>query len=283
METTSGLNPNKFTEERVDICTIVFSSGASSGLDHFDMISRCLGSILESTDPHRFRLWIGCNNASGRVMELVEKLSQQPNVSFIVGKPVPDRNGHAAFPKYPLMGRLFAKTRSQWLVWFDDDSFVTSPTWLQDLGRAVNANPDVAQFGKTADVPLMNPAPGWVESAAWFNPETIHETVKGPDGVIRVRCPFIVGGFYALRRDAMEKCRIPDPRLFHNSGDWTTGLALKHQGFKPMHYTAGVAINTAPRRGIHEDAWSPPGIGSRLQEEAISTDRRLFDARNQPG
>ena len=69
--------------------------------------------------------------------------------------------------------------------------------------------------------------------------------------------PVVVQGdklrFYAISRNAINGCCIPDPRLIHNNGDWTTGMALHHQGFKIANYTYGVTINDAPRRGIHAD------------------------------
>ena len=66
------------------------------------------------------------------------------------------------------------------------------------------------------------------------------------------------GGFYALSRYAIDTCAIPDPSLFHNDGDWATSLALKHKGMQIADFTYGVEIDTEPRRGIHEDAWTAP-------------------------
>ena len=159
------------------------------------------------------------------------------------------------------------------MVWFDDDSYVTEDGWLPELEQAIAKFPDVAQFGRLADVPWMQPAVGWVENASWSKPEVQHERVLVPDGSHRIVCPYIVGGFYALRRDAIEKCQIPDPRLFHNGGDWTTGLALNHQGFKIRHHTYGVAINQSERRGIHDDVWRSPGVAAQLQSQFIDDER----------
>ena len=92
-----------------------------------------------------------------------------------------------------------------------------------------------------------------------------------------MRFDYIVGGFYAIRREAIRRCDIPDPRLFHNGGDWTTGLALAHQGFVVAHHTYGVEINTAPRRGMHADRWQPPGHAATLQHQIIERDQELWD------
>lgn len=273
----------RFADTPVDICVLTFCSGHSSEDDHYDLIARCLHSIIGNTDQSRYRLSIGCNNPSPRVLELVRTLGERDNTRWIIGEAARDGNDVPVYPKYPMMERLFADTRSPWLVWFDDDSCVTEPTWLDSLEDAINADTGAAQFGKQADVPLMNPDPGWMETAPWYSPSANCEKLDLDDGTQRVVCPYIVGGFYALRRDAMQKCRIPDPRLFHNHGDWTTGLALRHQGFTIKHHTQGVAINTEPRRGIHEDLWRAPGKAADLQQESIRRDRLLFERPRAPG
>ena len=47
----------------------------------------------------------------------------------------------------------------------------------------------------------------------------------GPDGSLVLGCRFVLGGFHAISREAIVAADVPDPRLFHNGGDWFTSLA----------------------------------------------------------
>ncbi len=281
--------------EPMDVATIAFSSAHDAANDHFDLIDRLLSSLFERTDPTRFRLHVGCNDVSPRVRDRIDSFALRCSVRIVEGDAHRDGSGATAYPKYPLMRRLLAGVRSSWFVWFDDDSYVTRSDWLDALverireaeqGRAIGvdqpgaaaaATGGVAQFGKLADAPMMNPPPGWIERASWRDPGMSHETVTLDDGTSRIVCPFVVGGFFAMRSDAMRRADVPDPRLFHNGGDWTTGLALAHKGYSVADHRYGVAINDAPRRGIHADRWYPPGRAAKMQEAAIRADQCRFD------
>jgi hypothetical protein len=261
-----------------DICVIAFSSDSTPENDHYELIARCLESIAAYTDPRKYRLLIGCNNLSPRALRLVNGFRDARGATARNGRSYPDAGGRLVFPKYPLMRSLYGLTRAPWVVWFDDDTYATAPDWLEGLEEAINRHPNAEQFGKKADTPMANPRPRWIETARWYNPAIIHEDVELGDGTARVVCDYIVGGFYAISRKAIRRCSIPDVRLFHNGGDWTTGLALRHQGFGIAHHTYGVAINRAPRRGMHLDHWSPPGEAARRQERRIAEERLLFES-----
>lgn len=283
-ETRSRREPSgRHGVEPIDIATVAFSSAHDDAHDHFDLIDRCVSSIVGCTDRRRFRLHVGCNHVSPRVRRRLEALRSQCDVRFVEGKMHRDACGAAAYPKYPLMRRLLAGVESRWFVWFDDDSYATEKDWLDALTERIELAEEhdgrcgIAQLGKLADAPMMNPAPGWIEKAAWRNTAFEHEYLPCDAGTKRVVCPFVVGGFFALKTAAMRGASIPDPRLFHNGGDWTTGLALAHQGYSVADHRYGVVINAAPRRGIHADRWYPPGQAASMQVVAISADQRRFD------
>lgn len=261
----------------VDICVITFSSDDTPENDHYELIFRCLESIVAHTDPRKYRLHIGCNNLSPRAMRLVKEFCDERGATTRIGRPRPDADGRPVFPKYPLMRSLYRSTRAPWVVWFDDDTYAIESDWLEALEETINRHPNAGQFGKKAATPMANPPLGWIETAGWYNPAVAQEHIELADGTVRVVLDYVVGGFYAISRKAIGRCSIPDERLFHNGGDWTTGLALKHQGFGIVQHAYGIAINRAPRRGIHQDRWGPPGEASRLQERCIEEDRLLFE------
>jgi hypothetical protein len=266
-----------FRDQPVDVCVIAFSSGPGPDDDHAELIERCLSSVLERTRPEMFRLHVGCNGLSPRALALVRRLGRGAGARLCVGRPHRDANGRPVFPKYPLQRELFAAGAAPWVVALDDDSYVTERDWLERLEAAIEAHPTAHQFGKLAAAGMAHPRPGWIEEAVWRNPEAREERIRLADGSVRIRLDYVVGGFFALSREAIRRCSIPDPRLFHNGGDWTTGLALRHQGLAIAHHVYGVAVNAAPRRGMHDDLWQPPGRAADLQRRRIADEQRLFE------
>jgi hypothetical protein len=267
----------EFLAQPVDICVVAFSTDATADNDHYELIARCLESIVARTDRRKYRLHIGCNNLSPRAMRLVDGLCARGVARKQVGRAHRDVAGKPIFPKYPLMRSLYETSGAPWIVWFDDDSYVTAPDWLEVLEDTINRHPSVAQLGKRAATPMADPPPGWISAARWYNSALVDEQIELADGTKRIVCDYIVGGFYGISRDAVRRCGVPDERLMHNGGDWTTGLALAHQGFELLNHTYGVAINQAPRRGIHRDRWCPPGEAARWQASCIEEEKALFD------
>lgn len=266
-----------FRDDPVDVCVIAFSSGQNREDDHAELIERCLSTVLERTSPHKFRLHVGCNDLSARALATVRRLGRAVGARFYLGRPHRDVNGRLVFPKYPLQREMFAAGASGWVVSLDDDSYVTESDWLERLEAAIETAPSAHQFGKLATAGMANPRPGWIEDAVWRNPAAREDRIALADGSLRIRLDYVVGGFFAISRAAIRRCSIPDPRLFHNGGDWTTGLALRHQGFAIAHHVYGVAVNAAPRRGMHDDLWQPPGRAADLQRRRIADDQQLFE------
>lgn len=255
-----------FRKLPINICVLAFSSDHSREHDHYSIISRCLNSIIEHTRPEKYRLHIGCNNLSPRVMALVDKLVTEHNAVKYIGKPERDENGNQVYPKYPLMRHMFQATAgreespeaSDWVAWFDDDSYATASDWLEKLEETINNSPRVHQLGHQSGILLNREDFERAREFPWFNPAVGIPLVKLPDGRQQRGFNFIRGGFYAISRRAITACSVPDKRIFHNGGDWTTSLALLHKGFKLADFTYGLDIDAEPRRGLHKDLWAAP-------------------------
>ena len=127
-----------FEAEPAVIGVVAFSSDHSKQNDHYEIIERCLRSVVENTDSARYRLHIGCNNLSPRAIRLVDDLRAEGLATKHMGEPRTDVNGAAVFPKYPLMRAIYSATRSPWVVWLDDDSYICKPDWLERLEEAIN-------------------------------------------------------------------------------------------------------------------------------------------------
>jgi|GEM_PF-2972486 len=254
----ASLKKAEFQRRPPDICVCAYSSDHTRKSDHFDIISRCLLSIVKNTPPNFYRLHIGCNNLSPRALALVDWMVDRYGAVKYIGEPQQDPNGNTIFPKYPLMRKIYDATAADWVIWFDDDCYVSQCDWLEQLEEKINTTPAADQFG---DHSLIVVSPEhkacWIEPADWYNPDKL-EYRDFPDGR-KIVAAFVRGGFYALSRRAIDACDIPDRRLVHNNGDWTTGMALTHQGFTFAHHLRGITIGEEPRRGIHEDKSCPNG------------------------
>ena len=256
-----------FRKLPINICVLAFSSDHSPEHDHYSIISRCLNSIIEHTHPGKYRLHIGCNNLSPRVMALVDNMVTEHNAVKYIGKPGQDENGKQVYPKYPLMRRMFRSTAgreespeaSDWIAWFDDDSHATASDWLEKLEEKINNSPRVHQLGHMSGILLSKEDVEWAKEFPWFNPAVDIPLAELPKGRKRRGFNFIRGGFYAISRRAITLCSVPDKRIFHNRGDWTTSLALLHKGFKLADFTYGLNIDAEPRRGIHKNRWAATG------------------------
>jgi GT2 family glycosyltransferase len=255
-----------FRKLPINICVLAFSSDHSREHDHYSIISRCLYSIIEHTQPEKYRLHIGCNNLSPRAMALVDEMVTEHKAVRYIGKAGQDKNGKRVYPKYPLMRHMFRSTAgreetaeaSDWIAWFDDDSYATESDWLERLEETINNSPRVHQLGQLSGLLPSTSDIEWATAFPWFNPAVGIPQAELPNGRIRPGFNFIRGGFYAISRRAITACSVPDERLFHNRGDWSTSLALLHKGFKLADFTYGIDIDAEPRRGIHENRWTAP-------------------------
>jgi len=267
-----------FRKHPVDICVCAFSSDHTETGDYFGLITRCLLSIVNNTDPRFYSLHIGCNNLSLRAMAFVDWLMSYYGARKYIGKPLLDANGRTIYPKYPLMREMYAATRADWVIWFDDDCYVTAKDWLEKLETRINTTPTADQFGDTSViVTSLDHKRHWIEPAVWYTPGKI-ECRDFPEGK-KIVAPFIRGGFYSISRTAIDACDIPDRRLVHNNGDWTTGMALHHRGFKIADHLYGVTIGDEPRRGIHEDQCCESGeADAKKQQAEKNAVQHLFNA-----
>ena len=274
-------NRADFKKKPVDICVCTYSSEHTEANDHFNLITRCLLSIVNNTDPSLYTLHIGCNNLSLRAMAFVDWLVSCYGAKKYIGNPSKDVNGCTIYPKYPLMAEMYDSSDGEWVVWFDDDSYVTAADWLETLEDKINNTAMVDQFGEQSLI-VLSPChqEQWIEPSVWYSAGKINYQ-NFPEGK-RIVSPFIVGGFYAISRKAINVCRIPDPRLVHNNGDWTTGMALHHQGFKISNHNYGVIINSESRRGIHADkrCLADEAEHQRLQAERIAIHTLLSAGEN---
>jgi hypothetical protein len=224
---------------RVTICVMMYG-------DFWPMHKRCLDAILTTTAAERVELRVGGNQLCEKTTQYIEQLCRSGDIQL--ADLSPENRG-----KYPVMRRLFHDTplRTNWVIWFDDDTFCDSnPTWLSLLTVAISsAASDVACFGPLYYYTLTPAWQKWCAAAPWF------KSVPWIYSGLRALVHFSSGGFWALTKNAIETCDIPDVRLGHNKGDVTIGCQLHQRGFKICRFSQHKEIvrwSDASRRGITE-------------------------------
>lgn len=217
----------------VTICALFFG-------DHADLCRRLLDSIHANTDPAAYELRCGLNAVAEETRELVMAAKRWHGKVRI-------RESRRNIRKCPMMRRLFHRPRitTEWVLWFDDDSFVSRPDWLLSLALAIEARPDADVHGS---IRYMTPSPRiqrFIQSASWFRGKPF---ATNP-GNGEPKLEFVVGGFWAVRTRLIDQIDWPDPRLIHFEDDYIFGEALRQQGAVTGSFDSGVVISDAPRRG----------------------------------
>jgi hypothetical protein len=205
-------------------------------------------AMSSGTNGVEFKTTIWGNQPCTETVVMMKKL-ERPDFKF-----VPDKRNT---PKYTLMREklfnLADPDSFDWMVWFDDDSWLTNPyLWVESMLRLV--------YGKKDENICYIGEPWWwhwragqwdfVKQSTWFKgvpPELDH---KG-----RPRVTFAQGGLWWLRSDVRKMLDWPDARLSHNGGDTLLGEAIRQQSlpFHKVHKSKhGFRTNDAERRGLSE-------------------------------
>jgi hypothetical protein len=205
--------------------------------DHFDLAERCLGSIsraLSSSSQHIRDVRIGMNEVAQRSDTYIRKWSEEitNQHELPVRLYTPDRNAR----KYPLMRRMFndpAAPLPGWVMWFDDDSYLTdkgayphvAPYFDQLKKWCENRGTSAVMFGENWwERQLQGNQRDFFTSKPWWT----HRGWKSKKGKNWV--PFVQGGFWLLRTDVIRKYDWPMKELFHHGGDMALGMLLIQQG-----------------------------------------------------
>ena len=125
-------------EPPVTIC--VLTSG-----DHAALARRAIGSISRHIERSLYRMVVGANAVGIRTRRYLEKLQDRGEIDQLIFSQV-------NLGKCPMMRRMFEHLRSEFIWWFDDDSYVTSSEALGERLRIARASPPTV---------VASPAGGW--------------------------------------------------------------------------------------------------------------------------
>ena len=220
----------------VTICVICFGQ-------HPALAQRFITNLYRYTRPDCFSLRIGLNAVCEETTELAHAAAREHGNIWIHSEP---RN----IFKSPLMARLFSlkPIETDWVIWFDDDSFPYRQDWLQGLCLRIEMQPDVDIWGNTFFTYAGEEVVQFIRTASWFRGKPFNHVEPSGEWSERPLLSFVEGGFWAGRAEVLKALEWPDPRLLLNGEDYIFGEALRQNGYTIGRYTSGVRINQSARR-----------------------------------
>lgn len=235
----------------VSICVLTYG-------DHAGLAQRAISSIRRHCPRSQYQLIVGANAPGRETLAYLKDLEKSGDVDHLVASPV-------NLNKCPMMRQMFDRVNTEFIWWFDDDSYLLNDRGFIDwLEAARNAAPSTVMWGQTAqcDHPhnftYLDNALGFVRSATWYRglpPPSWRPGGKGEfdfEGTGRGdgRWFFVLGGCWLIRTAAVRALDWPDKRLEKMGDDVFLGEAIRQQGWKIAYVPCdGVAIDAEARRG----------------------------------
>jgi hypothetical protein len=238
---------------QVTICVLTFGN-------HPRLAVRVMQSILTHCPRHEYRLVVGANQVCDETLKLLTRRREAGDIDHLIVSPT-------NLNKCPMMRRMFQDVRTDFIWWFDDDSYVTdAEVFGKWLNAGLNSPPKTVMWGQmnwcdsTIGFNHYNEKTtlDWVRTASWYRglpPPSWRPGGKGEfnfngrstgDG----RWYYLAGGCWLIRTTAVRTLDWPDSRLVKMGDDTFLGEAIRQQGWCCIDIDChGVAINTEPRRG----------------------------------
>lgn len=190
--------------------------------DYPQLAERCLkplGQFRKAGIP----VLIGANLPSSGTVKAVEKLghtitySAQPQIF-----------------KYPMMRKLLADVKTEYVMWFDDDSYISDPdplTWLKITElRMISEDADL--MGSLYFIQLRPEQQQWITTRPWYRGKPVPTKQK-----------FVQGAWWMAKTATLRELNWPDPQIRHNGGDVMLGVAMEQNDKRMIPYRLHVAIN----------------------------------------
>lgn len=239
------------TAPKITICVLTYGN--------FPRLARqAIESIQRYCPRCDYQLVVGANAIGEETRACLEAQRKAGAVDRLILSP-------ANVNKCPMMRRMFEHVSTEFIWWFDDDSYVAAPDALSNWLRAAQAAPETTvmwgelyRCNTTADFTDLEDAISFVRRAPWYRglpPPSWRPGGKGAFNFENRNCgdggwDFIVGGCWLIRTSAVRALDWPDPRLIKLGDDVFLGEAIRQQGWSLGNIgRPGVAINTESRRG----------------------------------
>jgi GT2 family glycosyltransferase len=235
----------------VTICVLTYGS-------YLHLARRCLESIRRHCDRSLYRLVVGANAVGPRTHAYLRSLRRAGWVDELI-------LSRHNLNKCPMMRRMVAHVETEFVWWFDDDSYVERPRaleyWLRSARRSASGT---VMWGQAAFVESprsfleVRRAAEFVRTSSWYRGLTPPAWEPGGKGDFDFegrgtgdgRWFFITGGCWLIRTRAIRALDWPDRRLVKEGDDVLLGEAIRQQGWDFCNTGAnGVILDRAQRRG----------------------------------
>ena len=203
-----------------------------------DLARRCIESVRQFVPRDEYLLRIGLNACCRETLQYVDSLSRDLPIDLIVRS---DRNIH----KYPMMRKMFwdKPIETEWIVWFDDDTYILSDAWWKGVWQRLKDEPAEA-LGQLWWWIFLPGEWEFIQKCHWFRG-------RPPEYGRRFASPsvrFMTGSYWMMKTECIRALDWPDPQLVAHGGDTLLGAAIWQQQWRQIHFDAGIKINDAPRR-----------------------------------
>jgi len=204
---------------------------------------RFLTHFYRFSSPADFSLRVGLNAVGPETMEYVASAAREFGNVSIQSEP-------QNIFKSPLMAKLFVMKpiETDWVIWFDDDSYPYRGDWLSGLRLKIEAQPDVDVWGNLFFTDADDAAVEFIRTADWYQGLPFDHVKPTGERSERPLLTFVEGGFWAAKTSVLKALNWPDRRLVQHEDDYIFGEALRQNGFKIGRYKSGVRISDAARR-----------------------------------
>jgi ADP-heptose:LPS heptosyltransferase len=233
---------------QVTLCLLMYGK-------FFDMHKRCL-SALARVPSSRLDLRVYLNQACDETIAMAEEMHKNKQISVLY------RSESNKF-KYPCMREMFHDKNNpitnKWVIWFDDDTMADVDNhWLDKLCQAVITNvksdPSVGMLGARYFFSMNQEHLSWIRTGSWFKGVSFRDKAgnAAPNGF---KIHFASGSCWAIKRECITECDIPDTRLRHNGGDVCIGEQLWQGGWHLKNWNNDKRIvlwSSVARRGYAE-------------------------------
>src|ERR1051326_8109432 len=191
------------------------------------LAKRCIESIRKYCERLLYRLVVGANAIGAQTEAYLRRLQAAGHIDRL-------HVSQTNLNKCPMMRRMFADIDTEFLWWFDDDSYITRPgtlSWLLDLAR--RSPPATVMWGQEAECnhpstfTNLPDVADFIRRASWYGGLTPPSWRPGGKGEFNFegrgtgdgRWRFIVGGCWLIRTCTVRTLDWPDRRLIKLGDD----------------------------------------------------------------
>lgn len=233
----------------ITICVLCYG-------EHPELARRCLDSIIQKCPPEKYLLRVGLNECCPETVDYVRSLEQVDSLYLC------KRN----INQCPMMARLLCQLETEFVWWFDDDSYIKHPGALdyrlktvRECSDTVGIWGEVAFHGHTSEFVEPEAVQLWIQNQSWYSghPAPCGQLRYEPEFYLSGdrRWHFCSGGSWFARSVVINKLGWPPASLIKKSNDVLLGEAIRQAGYELFDLGGkGVHSNGADRRGCGEDA-----------------------------